>query len=441
MRKYSILLLLSFCVTATFAQYKVSTLAGDTAGYSDGVNSSALFNAPAGIAVDTSGNLVYVADAYNNRIRLITGGATLTLAGDTVGFRDGLGTAALFNQPLGICTDKMGNIYVADTYNNAIRKITPGGTVTTIGGKGLDSAGYRNGPDSIALFNQPVGVAIDTANNIFVAEYGNNVIRKISAAGMVSTLAGNDTVGYRNGADSSAEFTGLAGIAVDDSGYVYVTEFFNNSVRKIRNGYVYNIGGFDTVGMDTTIVTTFPGYNDTIVSADTSYFNSPAGLVVDKWGNVLVCDEYNNVIREISNGKVFTFAGNTTPGLVNGSPDSAEFYQPIGIAEDKYGNFYIGDNGNNVIRSISLPPLGITPIIAEKIKMQVYPVPCNDKTLIANAPSGTAQLTDLTGRVVWSEEHFKAPYTLSTSDIPAGVYFIRMSNTTQSAVSKIVIQH
>jgi serine/threonine-protein kinase len=268
MRKYSILLLLSFCVTATFAQYTVGTLAGDTAGYRDGSNSSALFNAPAGIAVDTSGKNVYVADAYNNRIRLITGGVTGTLAGDTVGFRDGVGTVALFNQPLGVCTDRAGNIYVADTYNNAIRKITPGGTVTTIGGKGLDSAGFRNGADSIALFNQPVGVAIDTADNIYIADYGNNMVRKISSVGIVSTFAGNDTAGYRNGPDSIAEFTGLAGIAVDDSGFVYVTEFYNNSVRKIRNGYVYNIGGFDTVGMDTAIIVPLPGYNNTIVSAE-----------------------------------------------------------------------------------------------------------------------------------------------------------------------------
>lgn len=452
MRKYLLFTILSLSITTGFTQYTVHTLAGDTAGYLDGSNSSALFNAPAGIAIDTNLN-VYVADSYNNRIRMIKGGTTSTLAGDTVGFRDGLGTVALFNQPLGVCTDRAGNIYVADTYNNAIRKITPGGLVTTIGGKGIDSAGFRNGADSVALFNLPIGVAVDTNENIYVTDYGNNLVRKISSAGIVSTFAGNDTASYRNGADTSAEFYGLAGIAVDDSGTVYVTEFDNNDIRKIRNGYVTTFagGGYlstttDTVNstvvtVDTIIQTTNPGYNDTIVSADTAYFDSPTSLVVDKSGNVFVCDEYNNVIREISHGKVYTFAGNTMPGLVNGSPDSAEFYQPLGIALDRTGNFYVTDNGNNVVRSIMLPVLGIPNIIAQKGYMHVYPVPCNQQTLIASAPTGNAELTDMTGRVIWSDDHFKAPYMLNTSDIPSGVYFIRVSNTSNSEVSKLVIQH
>lgn len=457
MRKYLLLTIFSFLVTAGFSQFVTNTLAGGngdtTSGYLDGSNSSALFNAPAGVAVDSNFN-VYVADSYNNRIRLITvAGTTSTFAGDTLGFRDGLGTTALFNQPLGVCTDKLGNIYVADTYNNAIRKITPAGMVTTIGGKGLDSAGYRNGFDTIALFNMPTGVTVDTSENIYVADYGNNVVRKIASNGIVSTLAGRDTVGYIDGADTSAEFNGLAGIALDDSGFVYVTEFVNNDVRKIRNGYVSTLagGGFtiitaDSVGTtlvykDSIVRSTNPGYNNTVVGTDSSYFDSPTGLVIDKSGNIFISDEYNNVIREISKGKVYTFAGNTQPALLNGVADSAEFYQPVGIAQDKNGNFYVGDNGNNVIRTIAGQPTSIAPIVAKKLNMNVYPIPCNQNTLIASAPSGAAQLTDITGRVVWSEEHFKAPYTLSTEEIPAGVYFIRVSNTTQSAVTKIVIQH
>ncbi len=442
MRKFSILILFFFFATAGFAQYTVSTLAGDTAGFLDGTNSTALFNGPAGVAVDTNGN-VFVADAFNNRIRKIFKGSVSTFAGDTVGFRDGSGTTALFNQPIGVCTDATGNVYVADTYNNAIRKISTTGIVTTIGGKGLDSAGLRNGPASMALFNLPVGVAIDKAGNIYVAENGNNVVRKISVGDTVSTFAGNDTIGYRNGLDSTAEFFGLAGIAVDDSGYVYVTELSNNAVRKICKGYVTNIGGYDTLGIDTTDVTIYPGYQNG--AADTSLFNNPTGIAVDDSGNVFVCDEYNNVIREISKGKVSTFAGNAgfvISGLVNGAPDTAEFYQPIGIACDNKGNFYVGDNGNNVVRAIMLPPpLGIAPIAAKKMNMLVYPTPCNDRTLIASAPSGTAQLLDLAGRVIWSNEHFKAPYSLVTSDISPGVYFIKVSNATQSAITKIVIAH
>jgi serine/threonine-protein kinase len=455
MRKLPILLFLLFCSVMGFAQhrffatsnYTVSTLAGDTArgdsgGYRNGANDTALFNAPAGIAVDTNGN-VYVADAYNNRIRKIAGGMTSILAGDTAGFRDGSGTVALFNQPLGICTDRTGNIYVADTYNNAIRKISPAGMVTTIGGKGIDSAGYRNGHADSALFNLPTGVAIDTSSNIYVADNGNNVIRMITASGIVSTLAGNDTIGYRNGLNASAEFFGLGGIATDNSGNVYVAEYGNNSVRKISKGYVTNIAGYDTVGMDTLILSNYPGYanNDT---ANKTRFNNPTGIVVDGLGNVFVSDEYNNVIREISKDTVFTFAGTrlANPGYMNGNDTAAQFYDPIGIALDKKGNFYVADNGNNVIREITPPPpLGIEPIASKEVKMLVYPNPCNNKTYIASAPTGIAELLDMTGRAVWANEHFKAPYTLSTDNISPGVYFLRINNATQSAVTKIVVAH
>jgi sugar lactone lactonase YvrE len=455
MRKLSLLLLLILASAVGFAQqnffatnkYTVSTLAGDTTGgtaggYRNGTNDTAMFNAPAGVAVDSMGN-VYVADALNNRVRKISGGMTGTLAGDTAGFRDGSGTMALFNQPLGVCTDRAGNIYVADTYNNAIRKISPAGAVTTISGKGQDSAGYKNGHADSALFNLPTGVAIDTSGNIYVADNGNNVIRVISSLGIVSTLAGNDTLGYRNGLNATAEFFGVGGIAVDNSGNVYVAEYGNNSVRKISKGYVTNIAGYDTVGMDTTILSNYPGYanNDT---ANRTRFNNPTGIVVDDSGSVFVSDEYNNVIREIRKDTVFTFAGTrkANPGYVNGNDTVAEFYAPIGIALDKKGNFYVGDNGNNLIREISPPaPLGIEPIAFKETKMLVYPNPCNDKTYIASAPSGIAELLDLTGRVIWINEHFKAPYTLSTDNISIGVYFLKVSNLSQSAVLKIVIAH
>ncbi|MGP8214997.1 MAG: T9SS type A sorting domain-containing protein [Bacteroidia bacterium] len=449
MRKLLFLFSFLFCFTVSFAQkYWVSTFAGDTAGYRNGANDSALFNGPAGIAVDTLGN-VYVADYYNNRIRKISGGVVSTFAGDTAGFRDSTGgTLALFNYPIGICTDDSGNVYVADTYNNAIRKISPAGIVTTIGGKGIDSSGYRNGPAANALFSFPVGVAVDRSGNIYVADNGNNRVRVINTFGVVSTLAGDGNPGYFNGLDTSAEFNGLGGIAVDDSGAVYVSEYGNNAIRKIKNGYVTKFAGYDTNGIDTTVFTTAPGYNDTIGgrAADSSLFNNPTGLVVDDSGNVFVCDEYNYVIREVHKGRVYTFAGSSDTlsiaGYVNGISDSSEFYNPIGIALDKYGNFYVSDNGNNVIREISQTPnAGIEPVIPGKVSMQVYPVPCNDKLIIANSPSGTAQLLDLTGRVVWSDEHFKAPYTLTTGNISPGVYFIKVSDTAQSAITKIVIEH
>jgi DNA-binding beta-propeller fold protein YncE len=442
MRKLILPFILALSVSTAFAQtYTVYTLAGDTAGFQNGTGTNALFNAPAGIAVDTAGNNVYVADYNNNLIRKIIAGngVTTTFAGDTLGFRDGTGTVALFNRPIGICTDDSGNVYVADTYNNAIRKITTAGMVTTISGKGSDSIGYRDGAAANALFYDPVGVAVDKSGNIYVTDNGNDVVRKISTLGIVSTFAGNDTIGYVNGnADSIAEFASLAGIAVDDSGNVYVSEIHNNAIREISKGVVFNIGGTDTIGMDTTIYTVSPGYRNG--AADTSLFDNPTGLVVDKSGNVYVCDEYNNVIREISKGVVTTFAGNSQIGLVNGPDSSAEFFQPLGIALDNHGNFYVADNGNNVVRVIYPPGVtGIRSVINQETRLLAYPNPSSSVMTIVSSANGIAELLDLTGRTVWTNDEFRSPYTFSTTDISPGVYFLRITNGSQSAVCKVVI--
>lgn len=450
MRKLILLPLLLLIYSTGFSQiqYTVSTIAGDsagkgdTAGFVNGYGSAVRFNVPAGVAVDTMGN-IYVADAQNNAIRKIAqSGIVSTLAGDTVaGFLDGAASVALFNMPYGVCADDSGNVYVADTYNNRIRKISAKtGMVTTVAGN--DSAGYRNGAGSTALFNLPLGVAIDSAYNLYVTDYGNNVIRKISAAGIVTTLAGNDTIGYRNGLDSTAEFYGVAGIALDKKANVYVTEYKNNSVREISGGIVTTIAGYDTLGADTFNASTAPGYVNGY--HDTTRFDSPIGIAVDDTGNVFISDEYNNVIREVraATQMVSTIAGSSALGYKNGLYDTAEFYAPIGLALYKQkGIFYVGDNGNNVIRGIYPPGVtGIKPIVKPIKGITVYPTPCNDNLMIASAPDGPATLFDITGRVVWSTEHLKAPYTLSTAGISPGMYFLRAGEAAQVSVVKVVVE-
>ena len=417
-----------------FAQenYMVSTLAGDTAGYKNGLDNVALFNSPSGIATDAAGN-VYVADTYNNVIRKISfSGTVTTFAGnDTAGYRDGADSVAEFNMPLGICTDKAGNVYVADTYNNVIRKISPTGNVTTLAGN--DTGGYRDGINSMAEFRLPVGVAADTSGNIYVTDNGNEAVREISASsGMVSTFAGNTFTGYKNGAADTAEFRGLFGIAVDDSANVYVTEYLNNDVRKIRKGMVSTLAGNDTLA-------TSYGYLNG--KNDTALFNNPTGIAVDSVGTIYLCDEFNNVIRRIRNDSVTTFAGNTIAGNKNGVADTAEFYDPIGLAMDRKGNFYVADNANNSIREISPPPpLGIAPISSKKPEMQVYPNPCNDKLIIASSLQGNAAMFDVMGRQVWANDNFKAPYILSTQNMSPGVYFLKVQNNSGEVTKKIVIE-
>jgi sugar lactone lactonase YvrE len=291
--------------------YSASTLAGSSRGFQDGAGAAALFTSPNGVAVDASGNLI-VADFGNQRIRKITpAGGVTTLAGGSIGFADGTGAAARFTSPSGIAVDPAGNVIVVDYGNQRIRKIAPNGGVTTIFGDG--AKGFHDGNLASAQFSFdhpalndlssslllpirldlrsmffPTGVAVDASGNVFVADYGNHSIRKISAAGAVSTIAGNGAPGFRDGSGANAQFTDPSGIAVDAGGNVYVADQGNNRIRKITPaGFVTTLAGSGSQGLQDGI-------------AGAARFSAPTGLAVDASGNVFVADSNNNRIREIS---------------------------------------------------------------------------------------------------------------------------------------------
>jgi len=208
----------------------VSTLAGSTAsntGYVDATGTAARFNSPYGVAVDSTGN-VYVADTFNHAIRKITpGGVVTTLAGSTAGddgYVDATGTGARFQYPAGVAVDSTGNVYVADANNNAIRKITPGGVVTTLAGSTAGTSGYVDATGTDARFNYPEGVAVDSTGNVYVADNYNSAIRKITSGGEVTTLAGSTAGddGYVDATGTAARFNYPTGVAMDSSGNVYV---------------------------------------------------------------------------------------------------------------------------------------------------------------------------------------------------------------------------
>lgn len=260
----------------------VSTFAGSTFGYADGSGTAAQFKSPWGICADAQGN-IYVTDPNENKIRKITpAGVVTTLAGSTEGHADGTGTAAQFNDPVGICADAQGNLYVTEEGSHKIRKITPAGVVTTFAGS---TTGYADGTGAAARFASPRGICIDAQGNLFVADGGNARIRKITPAGMVSTLAGS-TAGYADGTGTAAQFAAPCGICIDPQGNLYVAEFTNNKVRKIT-----------PAGVVSTFAGSSQGYTDG--GALGARFYNPYGICMDGQGNLFVADRNNYKIRKI----------------------------------------------------------------------------------------------------------------------------------------------
>ena len=318
----------------------VTTLAGSgTAGFADGTGSTAQFNGPYGMAVDSSGT-VYVADLYNNHIRKITpAGVVTTLAGSgTAGFADGTGSAAQFDSPFGVAVDSSGTVYVGDAKNHRIRKITPTGVVTTLAGSG--TAGFADGTGSSAQFYFPAGVAVDSSGMVYVADSNNDRIRKITPAGVVTTLAGSGVAGFADGTGSAAQFNSPYGVVVDSAGTVYAADTYNQRIRKITSA-----------GAVTTLAGGTAGSADGTGSA--AQFNSPYGVAVDSSGTVYVGDLGNQRIRKITSaGVVTTLAGSGVAGFADGTGSAAKFYWPEGVAVDSSGTVYVGDTYNNRIRKI-----------------------------------------------------------------------------------------
>ncbi len=334
----------------------VTTLAGlpGVRGYVDGTGGAVRFAFPEGIACDASGN-VFIADGANNVIRKITpGGVVSTFAGTAglSGSADGLGAAARFSGPRGLAADNDGNLYVADSSNHLIRKITPAGLVATVaGGAGLQGSADGNG--SAARFSAPQGLTVDASGNVYVADSINFTVRKITPARDVTTIAGlAGSSGTSDGTGSAARFYYPSDIAVDSAGFLYVTDHVNHTVRRISPaGAVTTFAGSPNLN----------GAQDGTGSAARFYF--PAGVAFSGDGKLSVADNLNHTIRQITSaGVVTTFAGRAPSGSEDGPRTDARFSSPWSCARDAAGNLYVADTYNQTIRKIS--PAGVVSIFA-----------------------------------------------------------------------------
>jgi len=266
----------------------VSTLAGSTAGFLNDTGTSAKFNSPKGVCSDGAGN-IYVTDTNNHKIRkiVIATGVVSTLAGSTAGFFNDTGTSAKFNTPYGLCSDGAGNIYVADSYNNKVRKIVIAtGATSTLAGSVL---GFLNGVGTSAKFNIPLAICTDGTGNLYVADTYNHKIRKIViATGATSTLTGTSS-GFFNGEAISAQFKFPNGLCTDGSGNLYVADIQNNKIRKI----------VIATGVTSTLAGSTAGFNN--ATGGLAQFNNPYGICKDSSGNLYIADYSNDLIRKISN--------------------------------------------------------------------------------------------------------------------------------------------
>jgi uncharacterized protein (TIGR03437 family) len=327
-------------------QYTISTIAGNgSRGYSgdSGPAPAAQLNQPAAVALDSKGNL-YIADSANHCVRMVSGGNITTVAGNgTSGYTGdgGAATKAELNNPAAVAVDSSGNVYIADTGNNVIRKVS-GGNISTFAGNVGNSGnppgyGGDGGPANNlgVLFSAPAAVTLDSAGNLYIADSGNGLIREVTG-GNINSVAGSGS--------TATKLTHPIGIAFDSAGNLYIADPGNRRVYQFSNGTLTTIAGNGAL--------TFAGDNGPATSAA---LNDPTGVAVDAVGNVYIADKFNSRIRKVSPaGTITTVAGN---GRLNytgdgGSATQAALNFPNGVATDAAGNVYIADTTNNVIRML-----------------------------------------------------------------------------------------
>ncbi len=430
-----ILIITILVIQPTHAQiiHRVAGTVG-VGGYSGvgGPATAAVLQNPNSVALDTFGNL-YIADGDNDVIQKVdTAGVITTIAGNGGRGYSGDGgpaTDATLNSPGGLSLDKAGNIYFADLGNNLVRVIDKAGIIKTVAGTFtlFGSYGGDGAPATNAKLNEPRSTACDRKGNLYIADFSNDVIRKVDLSGFITTVVGTGVHGYSGdgGAATDAELFGLTGIAIDDTGSLFIADSWNNVIRKL-----------DTFGFITTVVGNGTGgYSGDGGPATMAKLSTPVSIGINKIG-MYVADLSNNLIRKIDTlGIISTVAGDGTNGYSGdgGLAIYANIDQPGGMAVDKYGTFFFGDVYNFVVRKVdtSMALAGLSTIIRSNGN-SIYPNPANNIIIISSDERiAKVVILNALGKMVFNESlsnHIQQVVINIDGFLP-GTYFVKLNDT------------
>ena len=444
-------LLTVFCLCGTArinAQGIITTIAGNgiTQYIGEGSPATAYSLAlPAAVCVDKNGK-VYVANNADNLIMTVYHDTLRTIVGDTSlsGSSDSgdghQADSAQLRNPNGLCLDTAGNIYIAEWYNDLIRKVDAHtGIITTICGVSGSGFGGDNGPATAAQLSHPHGICADPANNLYIADYDNQRIRKINlTTGNITTIAGTGANGYSgdNGPATSAALSYPNSVSADTSGNIFFAETGNNTIRRINAA----------TGVITTIAGSGPqGFSPDGTAATSALLNQPNAVFADKYGYIYISDYGNDIIRTISpDGLIYTIAGTGAHGYSGdeGRPLDASFRGPTALCTDDSGYIYIADGTASVIRKMS-------PIIVLKVGVKniaipsfnIYPNPSTGKFTITPAQDDNATITivNTIGQLVFSARGYGKSMTIDLSGHPPGMYFVHYVTTSGETTTKVMI--
>jgi len=436
-KKIIAILILSCACKLQAQESIITTIAGQPVnalgwgGYNgDGIPAiNAKLNLPEGLCLDKWNNL-YIADAFNNRVRKINlnTGIITTVAGIgptslPSGFSGdgGPATNAQLWIPCGVFTDTTGNVYIADAANNRIRKITVAtGIITTVAGNGATGYSGDGTPATNAEFNGPCGLYLDKAGNIYIGDYNNNVVRKVDAiTGIITTIAGDTIAGYSgdSGPATNAEIDGPSQVFADNTGNIFIADQWNHAIRRVdaTTGIITTIAGNGT-----------PGYTGDNGPATDAQLNQPTGIFIDQQNNIFIAQYQDEAIRRIDavTGIITTVAGTGIGGYSgDGGPATDAKLTCNNVCLDNYGTMYISDYDSDRIRKVYNPTLGIKPL-TPKGEPSIWPNPAKSELNVINGAGNDFYIYDMVGREVFTTSIVSDKQNININDFSDGVYLV-----------------